>query len=389
MRGGQFGDSSGKPGARARECPTVQRDWGILALERLPGSYEWSAAASTVPGTSHWQETWCRQTRVAFLTPSRTQELDGVLMDSEIIEWLLEGDVAIQYQVQRDLLENSRPELQKRIEKEGWGARFLAARGSAGHWGRGFYQPKWTSTHYTLLDLRTLEASPDHSAIRESVEIVASDHKGEDGGINPAKTIKESDVCVSGMFLNYACYFGVDDAFLTSVVDYVLDQVMGDGGFNCDRDRYGAVHSSMHSTVCVLEGIYQYKRSGCRYRLDELEAAAGSAVEFLLQHQLFRSDRTGEIIHKDFLRLSFPGRWRYDILRALDCFRAGGIEWDPRMAPAIEVLQRKRRVDGRWPLQARIPGKTHFEMEQAGQPSRWNTLRVLRVLQRYPEQIPR
>lgn len=304
-------------------------------------------------------------------------------MTSEIIDWLLEGDVAIQYQVHRDLLGNFRPDLQKRIEEEGWGARFLAARRSEGHWGRGFYQPKWTSTHYTLLDLRTLEVSPDHTAIRDSVEIVASDHKGEDGGINPAKTIKESDVCVSGMFLNYACYFGIDEALLASVVDYVLDQVMEDGGFNCERGRFGAVHSSMHSTACVLEGIYQYKRSGYGYRLGELEAAAGSSVEFLLQHQLFRSDRTGEIIHKDFLRLSFPGRWRYDILRALDCFQAAGIEWDLRMAPALEVLQRKRRADGRWPLQARIAGKTHFEMEQAGRPSRWNTLRALRVLRCY------
>lgn len=302
-----------------------------------------------------------------------------------MIDWLLQGDVCIQYQVHRDLLGEERPDLQERISEMGWGARFLDERRSDGHWGRDFYQPKWTSTHYTLLDLKTLQAPLDHPLIQESVDLVVEGYKGEDGGINPGKTIKESDVCVNGMFLNYGCYFGVDEGKLESIIDFILEQRMPDGGFNCQKNRSGARHSSMHSTISLLEGMLEYRRHGYTYRRDELEDADRAAREFLLMHQLYRSDRTGEIIHKDFLRLSFPGRWRYDILRALDYFQDACVEWDGRMAPAMEVLMNKRRRDGRWPLQARIPGQTHFDMEQAGKPSRWNTLRASRVLRAYPE----
>jgi hypothetical protein len=305
-------------------------------------------------------------------------------VDPRIVDWLLEGDVSIQYQVQRDLLGAERPDLRDRISEDGWGARFLSNRRADGHWGRDFYQPKWTSTHYTLLDLKTLQVSPSHDLIRESVAMIAQGYKGEDGGINPGKTIKESDLCINGMFLNYACYFRLDEVKLHSVIDFVLEQRMPDGGFNCQKNRSGARHSSMHSTISALEGLLEYKRNGYRYRLTDLEAAARTAREFLLMHQLFKSDRTGGIIHKDFLRLSFPGRWRYDILRALDHFQSAGVGWDGRMTPATDVLASKRRSDGRWPLQAKIPGQMHFEMEKPGEPSRWNTLRALRVFKEYP-----
>jgi hypothetical protein len=304
-------------------------------------------------------------------------------IDEGIVQWLLQGDISIQYQVHRDLLGEDRQDLQVRISEEGWGARLLSKRLPNGHWGREFYQPKWTNTHYTLLDLKTLQLQPDHEAIYESIEIVANENKSEDGGINPGKTIKESDVCINGMFLNYACYFGIDRDYLISIIDFVLDQQLPDGGFNCHFNRQGARHSSMHSTISVLEGLWEYKRSGYDYRLAELDAASEAAREFLFMHRLYKSDRTGDIIHKNFLRLSFPGRWYYDILRALDHLQDAGVEWDDRMSDAIEVLLGKRRSDGRWPLQAKIPGKVHFDMEKAGQPSRWNTLRALRVLKLY------
>jgi hypothetical protein len=305
-------------------------------------------------------------------------------IDRKILEWLLEGDVSIQYQVRRDLMGEKRPDLRDRIAREGWGAAILERRRPDGHWGRGFYQPKWTSTHYTLLDLKTLQAPPDHPQIRESVDLVVRNHKAVDGGINPGKTIQESDVCVNGMFMNYACYFGVAEESIRSVVDFILEQPMADGGFNCRKNRGGARHGSMHSTLSLLEGMFEYRRRGYRYRLQEMDAAAGRAREFLLRHRLFLSDRTGEIIRGDFLRLSFPGRWRYDILRALDHFQDAGIGWDERLGPALDVLGRKRRSDGRWPLGGRIPGANHFDMERPGRPSRWNTLRALRVLKRHP-----
>lgn len=302
---------------------------------------------------------------------------------ASIIDWLLRGDVAIQYQVYRDLLGKPKKSLQARIAKEGWGARFLAKRNANGHWGRAFYQPKWTSTHYTLLDLKSLAIAPDNKSIRQSIAMVLAEQKGKDGGINPARTVAYSDVCVNGMILNYASYFGMEQESLKSIVDFLLHEWMRDGGFNCYSNNLGAVHSSLHSTLSVIEGIREYDNNGYRYRLAELKRAEKAAREFILQHRLFRSSTTGEIIDKKMLMLSYPSRWRFDILRALDYFQLAGVKYDERMADAIEVLLKKRLKDGRWPLQARHPGATHFEMEKVGKPSRWNTLRAMRVLQHF------
>jgi hypothetical protein len=182
------------------------------------------------------------------------------------------------------------------------------------------------------------------------------------------------------MGLNYACYFGAEEGGLRSIVDFILSQQLPDGGFNCRFNRAGAVHSSLHSTLSILEGILEYRENGYRYRVKELEKAEREAGEFLLEHKLFRSHRTGEVIDKKMLMLSHPSRWKYDILRALDYFQAAGARYDRRMDDAVEILLKKRRADGTWPLQARHAGQTHFDMEKTGQPSRWNTLRALRVL---------
>jgi hypothetical protein len=303
--------------------------------------------------------------------------------EKEIIAWLLTGDVAIQYQVHRDLLGRHRTDLRKRIATEGWGKRFLSKRHKEGYWGRGFYQPKWISSHYTLLDLRDLCIAPDHPQIRESIGQILVKHKSLDGGVNPSRTIPQSDICVNGMFLNYAAYFRTPPNSLESIIDFLIANQMPDGGFNCQSNRMGAVHSSLHSTLSVLEGIREYVSNGCEYRAGELKQIARQAREFILRHRLFRSDKTGAVINPAFLRLPHPPRWYYDILRALDYFRSAAIPYDPRMQDALDVLLGKRREDGTWPLQARHPGQTHFDMEKPGQPSRWNTLRALRVLKHF------
>lgn len=306
-----------------------------------------------------------------------------MMTNNKIINWLLEGDVSIQYQVYRDLLSTERDDLRERIALEGWGAQYLSKRGANGQWGQKFYQPKWTSTHYTLLDLKNLGINQDIPVIAETINIIFDEEKGPDGGIRPIGSVQKSDVCLNGMFLNYACYFKADKEALKSVINFILSQIMPDGGFNCQSNRCDAVHSSLHSTLSVLEGILEYKRNGYTYKLSELEKAEKSAIEFIVLHQLFLSDRTGKLIHKDFLRLAYPGRWRYDILKALDYFQDSGAAWDERMAPAIKVIQAKRRKDLLWNLQAKHPGQQHFEMEKAGKPSRWNTLRALRVLKHF------
>jgi len=303
--------------------------------------------------------------------------------DQALIEWLLTGDASIQYQTRRDLLNINDTVLQARIATEGWGAQFLALRKPDGNWGRKFYQPKWTSTHYTLLDLKNLGLPQNHPAVQETIAMVLNTLKANDGGILPIGDIGKSDVCINGMFLNYASYFRAEEVDLHSVVDALLGEHMADGGFNCRSNRSGAVHSSLHTTLSVIEGIHSYAVNGYNYRLDELRSAESASQAFILEHRLYQSHRSGETIDPRFLRLSYPSRWRYDILRALDYFRLTGVKYDERMDDAMQVLLKKRRKDGTWPLQARHPGQTHFEMEKAGQTSRWNTLRALRVVRHF------
>lgn len=307
----------------------------------------------------------------------------GDAPDQPILDWLLEGDVAIQYQVQRDLLDQARPDLRARIAAEGWGARFLSRRKAGGHWGKAYYSPKWISTHYTVLDLKSLAIAPDQPEIRQSLLGVLDQSIGPDGGINISAGNPRSDTCVNGMFLNFACYFGMPEQALRSIVDLMLNQHMHDGGFNCELTRNGVVHSSLHTTLSVLEGILEYAANGYSYRLSELQQAAEAGREFILQHRLYRSDRTGQVIDQRMLLLCFPARWYFDILRALDYFQAAGTEYDPRMQDALEVLLKKRRKDGKWPVQGKKSGQVHFDMERPGQPSRWNTLRALRVFKHF------
>ncbi|MBK7106722.1 MAG: hypothetical protein IPH62_15720 [Ignavibacteriae bacterium] len=303
--------------------------------------------------------------------------------DNDIINWLLKGDVSIQYQVYRDLLNTENPDLRNRISKEGWGKKYLSLQNKDGHWGQGFYQPKWTSTHYTLLELKNLSISQNIKSVQKIILSILKHQKGTDGGINPAKTMQKSDVCICGMFLNYASYFKLPEEELKSIVDFLLTEKMNDGGFNCHSNRIGAIHSSLHTTLSVLEGILEYKNNGYKYRLDELLKAEKESIEFILLHKLFKSHRTGEIIKKQFLSFSYPPRWYYDILRCLDYFYFAKVEYDDRMKDAIDIIIKKKRKDGKWLLQQNHKGETYFEMEKVGEPSRWNTLRALRILNFY------
>ncbi|MGO4596673.1 hypothetical protein [Terrabacter sp. 2RAF25] len=306
---------------------------------------------------------------------------------SEVLTWLLEGDASVRYVATRDLLGRDDPSLQAHIVSDGAGAAILAARGANGHWGRGFYQPKWTSSHYTLLNLCEMGLSPTHPAAQATVGLILDTEKADDGGLNPSGRRKPSDACVNGMALRYASWFGATDDQLLSVVDFLLRERVIDGGFNCRHNRPGprVTHSSVHTTVCAMEGITQYVRSGGAYRRAELREAFATSTEFLLRHRLLRSERTGEIIHPELTRLHFPARWHYDILRGLDSLAAEGIPRDPRMDEALEMVRRRRGRDGRWRASRAYPGRTHVPDEPAGRASRWVTLIAERVLLAYPD----
>jgi hypothetical protein len=298
-----------------------------------------------------------------------------------VIDWLLEGDPAIRWQVLRDLRGASPRAVrreQKRIGREGWGARLLELQYPDGRWAGGIYNPKWTSTTYTLLLLRSLGLEPRHPQALRGCRALLEAGFWSDGGINFfSKQHKRSETCISSMVLAIVCWFGLEDERVDTLAEHVVAQQMQDGGWNCRAmpGYAGAAHGSFHTTISALEALLEYER----FRPERARAAQARGREFLLVHRMFRSHRTGQIAKPAFTRFVFPARWHYDALRGLDYFRDAGAPLDARLADAFELVESRRLADGRWPTQGRYAGKAFFDLEARGA-SRWNTLRALRVL---------
>ncbi len=295
-----------------------------------------------------------------------------------VLAWLLEGDPAIRWQVMRDLTGAPVSVVhreRRRVATESWGARLLSLQGVDGQWGGGAYSPKWTSTTYTLLLLRHLGIDPAGRSTRGAVRRV--DANITMGSAEQPLFGYRGETCITGMALALASYFGVDRD-RHGIVEFLLDEQLDDGGWNCEAARSGSTRSSFNTTISVLEGLLEYERS-----VDadtRIAAARRRGEEYLLQRRLLRRAQTGELVDRRFTMLSFPPRWYYDVLRALDHLREAGSSPDHRITDAVELLESKRRKDGTWPVQNHHPGLEHFSMEQTGTPSRWNTLRALRVL---------
>jgi hypothetical protein len=297
------------------------------------------------------------------------------------ISWLLEGDPAIRWQALRDLLDEPQTTYERernQVASLGWGAQLLTRQDADGNWGGGLYSPKWKSTTYTLLHLRQLGLPPGNEQALRGCEKFYFRGLEKDGGINLFKSFRHSETCVNGMILSLLSYFRFPDERIHSVAEFLLREQMPDGGWNCERIK-GATHASFHTTISVLEGLTEY---GSTYpqALAAVSPALDSGREFLLQHRLYQSHRTGQPADPAMTYMHFPPRWHYDFLRALDYFQTVKAQLDERMQPALELLENKRGQDGRWGLNAPWPGVVFFQMEPAGQPSRWNTLRALRVL---------
>ena len=302
-----------------------------------------------------------------------------------VIEWLLDSDPSIRWQVMRDLIgepETAVARERSRVATEGWGARLLDLQGSDGHWGGAAFVPRaWISTLDTLQLLRDLGPDPASDRVRRAIgQVRARCTWGEEFGDSPFFE-GEVEPCINGRVLAIGAYFGEASDRLAG---RLLQEQLSDGGWNCDAPP--SRRSSFHTTICVLEGLLEYERA--KGPAPEVTSACLRGQEYLLERRLFRSLSTGEIVFDRKLQrpaawteCSFPTRWHYDILRGLDFLRRAGVAPDERIAEAVDRVAKKRDQDGRWPLENPHPGPPHFEMEgRAGEPSRWNTLRALRVL---------
>jgi hypothetical protein len=300
------------------------------------------------------------------------------------IKWLLESDPSIRWQVYSDLLDSDEKKINRernKISLEGWGAKLLSLQDEEGTWAQSLYSRKWISTTYTLLLLQSFGLDHNNKQAGKACQLLLDNGFYSDNGINFASSWKRSETCVTGMILFLLCYFNIEDTRIKKLVKYLLNEQMKDGGWNCQSYK-GATHSSFNTTIIVLEALHEYEK-GLPFITKEIIKSQDRGREFLLLHKLFRSHKTNKIAGIHFTRFSFPPRWHYDILRALDYFRECKVSCDERMNDAFEIIFRKQNSDGTWNLQQRYPGKTWFEMETVGRPSRWNTLRILRILKFY------
>ncbi len=304
-----------------------------------------------------------------------------------VIDWLLDSDPAIRWQVMRDLLDAPGEQVQDeraRVATEGWGAALLALQDEDGMWDGGVYRPgwaredrpffdAWTGTHFTLHALATLGLDPAAEPAATALGRVREHVRWWPEG--PLYFDGETEPCVNGLALVNAAAFGEDGG---TILARLLDDQLLDGGWNCEAES-GAVVSSFHSTICALEGVLAAELVG-EGTLASVEARR-RGEEYLLERALLRRRRDGELVDPRFTLLSSPSYWFYDMLRALDYLRLARPEGDERCAEAIALLRSKADADGRWRQENRHEGPTLLRLDVGeGVPSRWLTLRALRVL---------
>lgn len=297
------------------------------------------------------------------------------------VKWLLDGDASIRWQTKRDLLDAPPDEVEadrSRVATTGWGRELLGRQDLEGTWAGGLYGPKWTSTTYTLLVLKRCGLNPEHPSALRGVELLWDGARYFDGGLTAATSIDAAEACITSMYVALAHYFGHNDPRVDAAVRWLLQNQLADGGWNCRTVRFGDRHGSFHTSISALEALAEARR--VEPDRNDVAAALARGREFFLDHRLYKSHRHGTIVNPVFTRLSFPPRWHYDLLRGLDHFQATASPLDERYRDALDVLAGRLRTDGAWPVQHKHTGKVWFDMEKTGGPSRWNTLRALRVL---------
>jgi hypothetical protein len=326
--------------------------------------------------------------------------------ESSVIQWLLDSDPSIRWQVMRDLIGTPDEEVaaeRAKVAREGWGARLLALQGADGSWAGTAFNHGWDSTMHVLSLLREMGLDPASDEARRAVGLVRDrvrwkgwdwdgTWRGWEFDGNPFFA-GEVEPCINGQVGASGAYFGQD---IQRIIERLLAEQLPDGGWNCEAAN-GSTRSSFNTTICVLEALLEYELASGSNTVTEVRLRG---QEYLLKRRLFRRRSTGEVIERDregetaFTRFAFPTWWHYDVLRGLEYLRRADVVpdervadervADERVAEAIELVKSKRDSDGRWPLEVRYPGQMPVEIDEGeGQPSRWNTLRALRVLNWY------
>ena len=315
------------------------------------------------------------------------------MMTDSVINWLLDSDPSIGWQVMRDLTNASADDIRAErswVATEGAGAQLLKLQAPDGRWGGAAWNRGWDSTMHALLLLREMGLDPASTEAQHAIGLVR-DHVtwkgcGPEEADNNTFFAGEIEPCINGQVAAAGAYFGQD---VRGIIDRLLTEQLSDGGWNCEAER-GSTRSSFNTTICVLDALLEYEQS--IESRPEVTAARLRGQEYLLERQLFRRKSTGEIITNDrksnaaWTQFAFPTWWHYDVLRGLDYLRRAAVKPDERVNDAIYLLVSKRDADGKWPLEVQYPGSMLVETgERVGQPSRWNTLRALRVLNWYEE----
>jgi hypothetical protein len=307
---------------------------------------------------------------------------------ASVVDWLLDSDPTIRWQVMRDLTDASGGEVaveRAKVATQGWGARLLASQAPDGRWGGAAWNHGWDSTMHVLMLLREFGLDPTSEPARRAIGLVRDLVTWKGSGPPECESnpffAGETEPCINAQVAMVGAYFGQD---VRPLIDRLLAEQLPDGGWNCEAER-GSTRSSFHTTICVLEALLEYEQSiGADAKVT---AARHRGQEYLLERRLFRRKSTGEVIFDrkrngtDWTRFAFPTWWHYDVLRGLDYLRRAGVPPDKRLAEAIELVASKRDSDGRWLLEIRHPGHMPVEIDgSVGQPSRWITLRASRLL---------
>ena len=313
----------------------------------------------------------------------------GPKLQRSVIQWLLDSDPSIRWQVMRDLIGAPADEVaaeRARVATEGAGARLLALQGADGRWGGAAWNCGWTSTMHVLMLLRDMGLDPASDQARRAVGLVRDRVTWQGWAAYDGNPFFAGEVepCINGQVGAVGAYFGPD---VRGIVNRLLAEQLPDGGWNCEAAN-GSTRSSFNTTICVLEALLGHERAvGAS---PEVTEARLGGQEYLLERRLFRRRSTGEVIERDrkgdasWTRFAFPTWWHYDVLRGLEYLCSAGVTPDERVAEAIDLVASKRDGDGRWPLETRYPGEMPVETDEGeGRPSRWNTLRALRVLNWY------